>query len=398
MMKNIYLALKLIMKSKFFTLLIIFNIAVSSHFLFPLLSNYLDFRQAKATVERIETENVYYILTSSPYMFNSYLYEAFHDKAEKNDYIDSVCEVYQLFETSHKYNLLSYDEPIINHFSPFLAKGKWFTDYESQDMNRIPVVVAQGTGYDTNDIFRIEINNHDYSKTLPVDCVVIGVIDTPTQFLELSGGSADEYFTLDFLLGSDTNTIILPLSLEIYDLASPYFHWCSSPGKLIYTNSSVDYETVKKDFGYYGEVTDMSNGKSRFYTDMNYYLMYVGYIVLTYSLIAIISVASLNIIQNIRNRRNFTIYYLSGMSRNQCILIELTRVFSLMLISMLAVIGYFIIGGYIRFIFEPGQYAIALTTLLLYVAIIFIPVSIGFILGTMRYNIIDAVKQLFLDQ
>ena len=400
LMKNIYLAMKLLLKNKIFSILIIVNIVISSTFLFPLLSEYINFRRAKATVERMEIQNVHYIYTSLPYTFDSYLYNAFHDKAAKTGYIVSVGEVYQLFETSYTYTLWFYNETIIDHFSPFLAKGEWFAEYENQSTTRIPAVVAQGAGYKTGDFFSMEIVSYDSDKKeiiLPVDCVVIGVLDSPTQYLDMQGGAANEYFTLDFLLGSETNTIILPLTPEIHDFADPYLYWCVSAGYLMFTEPGVDYEAVKKDFGYYGEVTDMSSGKSRFYTDMNWYLMSAGYYLMIYSIIAIIGVTSLNIIQNIRNRKNFTVYYLTGMSRKQCAAIELTRMFTLMLLSMLAVIAYSMYSGDIR-IFERGQYITALLTLLSYVAIVFIPASIGFIIGNIRYNIIDAVKQLFLDR
>jgi hypothetical protein len=314
--------------------------------------------------------------------------------------VESVGEVYSIFSDCTDYDLFIYNESLIRYFRPNLAKGVWFSDYTPSKSGVTPIVVAADSIYELGDSFPLELYYlvEGDRLTMHTEAFVIGVIAAPVQYATLSKGADEIYFQSDFLFNQSSEVIILPNTREIDNFLGDRKYELASMGKLLYLREDVDVSIVKGDFGYYGVVSDLSKGKSQFYHSVYMGLLREALYFSTYFLITVSCIMCINLIQNKDNKRRFTIYYLLGMDAKRGVMIETVRLFLMTALSVGATILFLLTQPFLLNEFTPSQRPFAILALLVYLAIVFLPISIVFVINTARHNIVDTLKDLFWDR
>lgn len=390
-MKVVYLALKMVWKQKFLNLFLIVTIVLSIYYLTPILSQTLHYADASQTLSCLEMDHSYYLYSNPRYSKrDAGLKDSLHAKIASTAYVTGHAECYNLHSADSTYHIISYNDTLINNFSPNLESGIWLKEAISTD--QIPIVVSADTALKCGEVLPLELVSNDKEKSFT--CVVVGIIKAKTNVMGFSSAADDAYFTADALLSNAAYTIILPFTAEIENFISDDAYLLSANGSILYTSAETTYENVLKDFGYAGIVTDLGSGNNRFYEQSRLIVVAMGAYFMLYLTITILCLLCSNFILNISMKRNYTIYFLAGMSYMRRVAIEITRIFLLIFISTTISFLFLYKSGVIQSYFENMNSFFILAVILLYIGLIFLPVSAAFIIKNRKESIIDSIRNL----
>lgn len=389
-MKMIFLAIKMIWKQKLSVLLFIITSTLSISYLCPILSQTIHYITSVQTLKRLDMENAYY-LYSNPYYSkrDTNLRNSVEEKISK-DYITGKAEILYLPENTESYQVMAYNNLLIDKFMPKISIGTWLDN--ATETTFIPAVVAQTTNYKYGDIFSLLIVLGD--RTIELRCEVVGLLDSSSKVLGLSGAADNTYFTTDALISSNKIPIILPVTetIEKFIKGDEYRYY--SNGSIIYTTSTTDYDKVLQDFGYAGIVTNLGEGNNRFYEQSKVVAAAMGTYFCVYLLITVVCLICNNLILSIHMQRTYTIYYLTGMPSFDRLVIEGIRTCLLIFISAVPSFLYLYKRGILFIYFENYHPLLVFMIITLYLSLIFVPVSISFIKRDKNVSIIDSIHRL----
>ena len=393
-MKTIYLALKMIWKQKFLNLFLILTIVLSIYYLSPVLSQVIHYTVSSQTLSGLEMNHSYY-LYSNPYYNkkDASLKKSIDAKIVSTAYVTEHAESYNLHSVEPSYNILSYNDTLINNFIPKMDSGIWLNATDKKDY--IPIVVSKDTSLNCGELLPIELISNDKQKTFT--CKVVGILKTNANVVGFTGAADNNYFTTDALLSNATDTIIIPFTNEIENFISNESYIFSANGSILYTTDDTTYENVLNDFGYAGIVTDLDSGNNRFYEQSKLIVVAMGAYFALYLTITILCLLCSNFILNINAKRLYTIYFLTGMSYIKRMKIEIFRVLLLIFVSTTISFLYLQKNGIIQSYFENINSIIILACILLYVSLIFIPVSTIFIIKNRNVSMVDSVRNLNIE-
>lgn len=390
-MKNIYLAFKMICKQKILNTLLIVTMLFSIYYLLPLLYQTIHYMSASQTLSGLEVDNAYYLFRKGINYSEPAIDNSIKEMIESLDYIEGRAEIYWTFDENTKNNVYIYNDTLIEKFKPQINEGDWFSNDYIED-GYLTAIVGQETELQNGEIFTVNLQIGE--EAVKIKCKVIALLDSPTQYLDFSGVADEENFTTDFLIGTESNTIILPLSEKIQELITNQKNLRKSSGSIIYTNREVTYEEMKEKFGRYGVVTDISSGNSKFIEQTRMCNVAMGAYFMVYFLITIMCLICTSIILNVNSQKNYTIYFLAGMTAKRKVLLEGIRIAIMILISTFISFLFIIRFGILSAYFETGQYNFILAIIFFYICIIFIPVSIFFIKKDRRTDLMDLIHNL----
>lgn len=283
-------------------------------------------------------------------------------------------------------NLAVYNDAITEHYSPALHKGSWFSTNAKSNDHVIEAIVSCDTGLHLKDV--IDISMPDNEK---LQIEVVGILKEPTQYFFPSGFASPNNFSAKMVISHDPVVMLKEndiLNLTGFDDPVCLFIFLRPE------TTEGEQEMLVNMWNIYGEITEMPS-LIRTYNRNTQTMIGLGTITfIVFAMAAATGVLGNNIIQSMRNRKLFTVYYLLGMDWKRSILLEITRVVVLLVITMMLCV---IMGGLGLLMLEwmnSMRMMLFYGFVFLYVLVMFIAVDIGFLVKLIREDISTSLKEL----
>jgi len=289
-------------------------------------------------------------------------------------------------------NLAVYNDGIINHYAPELQSGSWLSDYSTLGDGTIPAVVSDNLRLKVGNTTEIYLSNEKEYRI-----AVVGILKKPTQYLYPSGAASPEFFTAKSVISQEPVIIIPDIDFGDTSVFEPPIGLSIPKVLFIFLKSNVtdvDINSVMKDWNKYGEVTPMALLISTYNKETNRMISSGLILFIVFLSLAATSVLSNNVIQNIRNRKLFTVYYLLGMNWRKGAVIEICRVSVIIIITM----ALSLIAGRFGLLMlqwmTPMRAFIFYGFVFLYNVVMFTTVGAGFLIKLIREDISETLKDL----
>lgn len=223
---------------------------------------------------------------------------------------------------------LGYSDAIIDRSRIKVDSGKWFDEYESKDI--IPIV-ALNDRYSIND--RIILEDFDEKEH---EAIVIGKVSSDDYVVEFNSGGSESVISVESFAVKPTAAFIIPYNSQKLPGVSDDFDLKSSlgiprgfAGELLFPGSKESYMTIEKAFSEYGTITDLDKMVSNNKRDIKFDLITNGVVLLVFTILTAAGIGGINGMQSRLDRRNYIIYYMMGMNKKQCAVVEMMRSFSI---------------------------------------------------------------------
>ena len=374
-MKNMMLALNLILKRKALNFFIIVQILLALSFLLPSIGMIKRNIEAVNMVSQINRENGYYLYMHRYVADDKEAYKMFYEKVEDSKYIEGVAEIYYLYDNQEKYKVIGYNHVLMHYIYEDLEEkiGRVLQSESGVEGTIIPVIITRDTGYKYGEIFPLTIEI-DEEMEMQIQCKVIKVLNSPRDYLNLENGAGEGYYTPAILQGEDPKSIILPVEYLTSDKET-LKTLMKQDGKIMLLNEEGSYERLCEDFSKFGYINNMEAGVTVLSMQVDQVTLININLLCVFMGLTLIGIISCNLVQLSYNKKILDIYYMLGMSKRQGRIIEFMRnfilVISCFLIFIILLNRLFMGISFILSAFEPGEYRSVMLGVLVYLGVIF---------------------------
>jgi len=387
---SVLIAIKLLWKRKLANFVLVIQILLSIIMLAQVFVAIEDYRDNLRAVNELPVNNT--VVLS---IFDYYDTEYVTQQVLSSPQVESVGRVYMgdiVFCNNVSCNLAAYNEGIISRYSPELQSGSWLSDYSSFSGNAIPAVVSSDMKLKVGDVTDVSLSDGQTRKI-----TVIGILKEPTQYLYPWGSASPEYFTASSVISQkpviivrytdfgETSVFETPMDVPI---TTSIFIFLKSDA------ADTNMDTFRTEWNKYGEITPMQSLVSTFNTNTNTMIGGTTIMFVVFLLLAATGVLSNNVIQSLRNRRQFTVYYLLGMDWKKGAAVEVCRVGILVIFTM----ALSLIAGKLGLLMlewmTPARAFLFYGLVFLYIVVMFTAVGAGFMIKLMREDLSGLLKDL----
>ncbi|GMQ57334.1 hypothetical protein AN1V17_17290 [Vallitalea sediminicola] len=300
-------------------------------------------------------------------------------KYEDKDY--TVGEL-EKSETTDGLEVMIYNDSIIKNIHLPLSKGIWFTEYSDEE---IPIILsysyAKTYKLKIGDIIEKELNNKDFRKK--INCKVIGILSKQNYYFNLSVTSSELKWNNLFVAYEEVG-IINSNELITYP-EKPKIIFMEKEQK----NKSVIIDELSK----HGLITSSSKLTENTKNQLSYKLreQLIMWILLLSLIIA--TLTSNNMLEKIYEEKEFAIYYMLGLSWANCIIIEIIRSITHVLIA--SILAAILIGftynqnAYKSLIMDGYNYLISAGVIL----VIYMTSSLWIVIELLKTNPVDLIRR-----
>jgi hypothetical protein len=388
-LSTLLIAIKLFWKRKLINIILIIQILLSVMALAEVFVAIGDYTDSLRAVNELPIDETMILTT-----FNYYDSEYVTQQILSSPQVDSVGRVYMsAFNTDDNTscNLAFYNEGIISRYCPRLQSGSWLSDSSTVNGELIPAVVSSDMGFKIGDKTDISRSNNETFQIY-----VVGILENPTQYLYPSGYASPGFFTAASVIRHEPVVIvrnsdfddsaIFERSLE--DMPTNIFIFLKTDA------SDISIDSVRKELGKYGEISQMTSLISTFNINTNEMIAATTTMLFVFLMLAATGILSNNVIQSLRNRRQFTVYYLLGMDWKKSALIEACRVGILIIVTMTFSLVAGKMGLLSLFWMTPKRAIMFYGFVFLYIVVMFTAIGAGFLIKLMREDLSGALKDL----
>lgn len=388
-MSTLLIAIKLFWKRKLINIILILQILLSVMALAQVFVAVGDYRDNLRAVNELPIENTLIITT-----FNYYDPEYVTQQILSSPQVDSVGRVYMSAfnnDDNTSYNLAFYNEGIISRYLPRLQSGSWLSDKIRVNGESVPAVVSSDMGLKLGDKTDISISN---KETFQIE--IVGILEKPTQYLYPSGYASPGFFTAASVIRHEPVVIVRNTDFDdsdifvgsTEDMPTNIFIFLK-PG-----SSDINIDAVRTELGKYGEISQMTSPIFTFNSNTNEMIAATTIMFFMFLMLAATGILSNNVIQSLRNRRQFTVFYLLGMDWKQSAMIEACRVGILIIITMVLSLVAGKMGLLSLFWMTPKRAIMFYGSVFLYIVVMFTVIGAGFLIKLMREDLSGALKDL----
>jgi hypothetical protein len=387
---TVLIALKLLWKRKLTNTVIVVQLLLSIIMLAQVFVAIEDYRDNLRAVNELPVNDT--IVLSA---FDYYNPEYVTQQILSSPQVDSVGRVYMndfVFCNNVLCNLAAYNKGIISHYSPELQSGFWLSDCPPADGSAIPAVVSGDMGLKIGDRTDVHLPDEETCRI-----AVVGILKRPTQYLFPSGGASPEYFSAKSVISQKPVIIVRYTDFGDSSTFVPPPYAPISTNVFVFLKSGAadtNIDAIRTEWGKYGEATPLISLVSTFNTNMNQMIGGTTIMFVVFLLLAVTGVLSNNVIQSLRNRRQFTVYYLLGMDWKKGAAVEACRVGILIIITMALSLVLGKVGLFMLEWMTPMQAYLFYGVVFLYIVAMFAAVGAGFLIKLMREDISGALKDL----
>ncbi len=384
------IAIKLFWKRKLTNIILILQILLSIIMLSQVFVAIVDYQDNLQAVNELPINNTI-VLTTFDYYDPEYVTQQILSSPQ----VDSVGRVYMSScnpADKTSCNLVFYNDPIISRYSPRLQSGSWLSDSLSVKGNTISAVVSGDMGLKVGDKTDISLSDE---KAFQIE--IVGILKKPTQYLYPSGFASPAYFTAASVISQDPVIILRCADFDYTSISGMSSYGAYPTSVFIFLksgNTDLIIDAIRTELGKYGEISQMTSLVSTFNKNTNEMIVGTTIMFVVFLLLAVTGVLSNNVIQSLRNRRQFTVYYLLGMDWKKSAVIEACRVGILIIITLVLSLIAGKLGWLMLEWMTPKRAFLFYGVVSLYIAVIFIAVGAGFLIKLIREELSGALKDL----
>jgi len=388
-MTTLFIALKLLWKRKLINFILVLQILLSIIMLAQLFVFVTDHLDNMRAVNELPIKNAI-VLSVFDYYNEEYVIQEIQSSLQ----VDSVGRVYMgnLSCNNVSCNLAVYNEGIIAHYLPQLQSGSWLSDSLSVIEGAVPTVISADIGLKVGDTVDVSL-----SKGKTTRIIVIGILEEPTQYLFPSGGASSVIFSAKAIIAQSPVVIMRDTDFGDTSILLPPPEMPIPQSLFVFLKADTakdDVDAILDPWRKYGEVTPMESLISTYNKNTSTMIGAGIIFFVVFFFLAATSVLSNNVIQSLRNRRQFTVYYLLGMNWKKGAAIEICRVVILIIITIALSL---LAGKYgllmLEWMTQKRAY-LFYGVVFLYIVVMFFAVGAGFLIKLMREDISGALKDL----
>lgn len=379
-MKTFYLAIKLFWKQKWSNLILVFQVIISIIMLAQLFVFVSDYRDSVNAVQDLPIDNT--IILSVYEYYNPRFVSQEIASYNWQESVGTVCMDNGICNNV-LCNLVVYNDSLIEKYTPPLQEGVWLTEKLSVQELSIPAVVSESMGLEVGDIVELNTTSGD-SKHI----IVQGIMQSDTQYLYPAESASPTYFSADSIISKEPVVILSDsnLCIEEQNLSGNLF--------VFLEDETEDVEVLIKQLSKYGEATQMSTLIGNYEENANTQIAGSTIMFIIFFFLAITSILCCNVMQSMRNRTYFTIYYLLGMDWKNGAAIEIYRV----IITISITLGVSLLAGKYDLLMlkwmTPAHAKLFYLFVFVYLITMFFVVGIGFLRKLMQTDISASLKSL----
>lgn len=388
-MTTLFIALKLLWRRKAANFVLLLQVLVSVVMLAQMYVFLLDHLDNVRAVGELPTENAL-VLPVFEYYTPAYAAE----RLEASPLVEEVAAVDTGGGSCNDTDchIAIYGDGIVRHYTPALQSGGWLEGEAEMEDGVLPAVVSQEVGLRVGDTGTVRLNTGDTARIR-----VVGVLKRPTQYLYPTGSASPAYFSADFVISQEPAVLLRARDAAQSEAFQSASSFRTSKNLFIFLRPGItdaQYEGALEEWNRYGEITSAASLIST-YTEKANTLITAGLLTFcVFTALAMTSVVGSNVIQALRNRKLFTVYYLLGMDWRRSAFIEATRV-GLLLIPMMAMVAAAGQGGLLMMEWmTPTRAKWFYGISFLYVLLMFASVGAVFIWRLTREDLSAALKAL----
>ena len=391
-MTTLFIALKLLWRRKAANLILLLQVLVSVAMLAQMYVFIVNYQDNVRAVEELPTKDALVLP-----VFDYYTPEYTAARLEASPLVEEVGNVGMGWGICGDTgcDVAIYSDGILRRYAPALQSGSWLTDEAEMKDGVLPAVVSQEVGLRTGDTGTVRLNTGDTARIR-----VVGVLKRPTQYLYPSGSASPTYFSANFVISQKPAVLLRARDAaqsEVLQAAFSSSSFRTSQNLFIFLRPGItdaQYEKALEEWNRYGEITPaaslISTYKKKADTEITAgILTFVIFLAL-----AMTSIISSNVIQAMRNRKLFTVYYLLGMDWKKSAYIEAARIGLLLFLMMTLIAAAGKAGLLMLEWLTPTRarwfYGIAF----LYILLMFASVGVVFIRRLTREDLSAALKDL----
>ncbi len=388
-MTTLFIALKLLWRRKAANFVLLLQVLVSVILLAQMYVFLLDHLDNVRAVGELPTENA---LVLPVFEYYTPVYAA--ERLEASPLVEEVAAVDTGGGSCNGTDCLIaiYGDGIVRHYTPALQSGGWLEGEAEMEDGVLPAVVSQEIGLRVGDTGTVRLNTGDTARIR-----VVGVLKRPTQYLYPSRSASPAFFSADFVISQEPAVLLRARDTAQSEAFQSASSFRTSKNLFIFLRPGItdaQYEGALEEWNRYGEITSAASLIST-YTEKANTLITAGLLTFcVFTALAMTSVVGSNVIQALRNRKLFTVYYLLGMDWRRSAFIEATRV-GLLLIPMMAMVAAAGQGGLLMMEWmTPARAKWFYGISFLYVLLMFASVGAVFIWRLTREDLSAALKAL----
>lgn len=389
--KIFILSLQLIWKRKLSFLLLVFQIIVSSIIFIGMIGQVQMIVSSYSTANTFDNTKAYYF---SPYAFNMdqniNIESIAREKLNKNVTTGTAYEVLLYDRNETQYYCYGYNDTLLSYVNFELIDGNTFENHKSTEL--MPII-SIGNQYQVGEEFEFV----DESNRLIAKGQVVGTISKENYIINFNSGSSIDFSSLMDIVSVPYADFVIPVNSQLYcsfDTEKYSDYTIKQNCELIFANNT-NTDTVYDELCQYGSVSSINIMKDNYVNKINNELTTNGIILLVFTLLTLAGLGGINGIQSIENKKLYNIYYILGITSKKCSLIEAIRSFILMLLSFTLVLSLYYLTP-LKELFNSYTYKIDWFTFFMtfiYIALIFLITSCGFIYKLSKENLISTYKE-----
>ncbi len=388
-MTTLFIALKLLWRRKLANIILLLQVLISVAMLAQMYVYIVDHLDNVRAVSELPVKDTFIL-----HLFDYYTPEYAAEQLTASSLVQAVGTVDMGWGSCNDTGctIAVYNDGILQRYAPELQSGSWLNVEDEAADGIFPAVVSQEIGLRVGETGNVRLTA---GRTV---CIrVIGTLKRPTQYLYPSGSASPAYFAADSVISQDPAILLRARDTAQNEALRSLSPFRTAANLFIFLRPETTNAQCGKaleEWNRYGEITPAASLVATY--KENTHTMIAGGII-TFGIflaLAVTSILSSNVIQALRNRKLFTVYYLLGMDWKQSVYIEATRS-GLLLLSMMALIAAAGQAGLLMLEWlTPARarwfYGIAF----LYILLMFASVGTVFIWRLTREDLSTALKDL----
>ncbi len=386
-MKLIVIIMKMAQKRKSSLLLIMIEMVISCIVFASIAGKMVYLKESRKIADTFQGTNSYYY---APFM-------CYSDEFDIQKYMDQELREHTVVGSVYTAGLrtaagaflpvLGYTDVVISCMKPRMQSGRWFTKKEAAVGSVYPAV-AVGSKYAAGDVVELE-----GGKTVKI----IGTIQEGSYIVMFRSWANSGKASLEhFISKASKIALILPYGSETYhSLPVDSFEKEIVQAARILQALNQEFADKLERFALkYGEVSSIQQMQENYQKDNEEYYVMNGMILIIFSILTAVGMLGVNGIQSVENERTYTIYYMLGLNRAKCMLIEAVNTFLVVGLSYLVFLAAYY-GGLLNGISEHASDASAKVLLLIFVYLLFLyaATSFSFIYQAGKHNVMELYKR-----
>lgn len=310
-MKLFLVAYHMAKQRKVSLILLMGEIIISSLLLVGILGELVYLWKSADIANTFKNTNSYYFTPFTYYSPDFEMHECLHNAQKDAVKIGEVRDLFLKLKSGEYVTVLAYNPLILSNMNIEMESGMWIT---SEDKGASPIhLVAIGNRYQIGDEITFSNGVQGYViGTIREDSYLIRMMNSASSGKASLNSFVSQATDIDFIIGYndqfEENAILN--NSRVIEIA----------------DSTMEKEIIDK-LKKYGNISSIYEMEQNFKQNNREYFIVNGILLFVFSFLTIVGIFGTNGIWYIKNQKNYTIYYMLGLSNQKCRILEAINTF-----------------------------------------------------------------------